>query len=258
MADGVWATLSRVKSFGTFSEPSEFSARMAQGLHSLVYLCEFAFDEVGDVPAWGFAPISHFEDAPDLGEREARPLSGADELKSIGGAFVIVAVPGRRSGRDGEDADVFVVPNRLDRHPCLFGKVPDSCAHKELPLDPPLYWRVYGWAISILCSTFDRGRWEVELTLQYFDGCPNWRLALERLQHILGGDADVQLQLVDTPEDAERLAFRGSPTLLIDGRDPFADESDPVGLACRVYRTEAGAEGAPSESQLRAVLGVTA
>jgi hypothetical protein len=53
---------------------------------------------------------------------------------------------------------------------------------------------------------------------------------------------------------AVRLGFRGSPTLLIDGHDPFASERDSVGLACRVYRTSEGKDGAPSVEDLRAAL----
>ena len=48
--------------------------------------------------------------------------------------------------------------------------------------------------------------------------------------------------------------MHGSPTLLVDGRDPWADAEAPVGLACRIYRTEAGAEGSPSVAQLAEVL----
>ena len=53
---------------------------------------------------------------------------------------------------------------------------------------------------------------------------------------------------------AERYKFRGSPTLLIDGVDPFADLDAPIGLSCRLYKTEHGYSGAPTLDQLRAVL----
>jgi hypothetical protein len=33
------------------------------------------------------------------------------------------------------------------------------------------------------------------------------------------------------------LRFRGSPAVLITGREPFLDGDAPVGLSCRVYRT---------------------
>ena len=50
------------------------------------------------------------------------------------------------------------------------------------------------------------------------------------------------------------LWFRGSPTVLVDGRDPFADESAPAGLSCRVFATPEGLRGAPTVGQLLAVL----
>jgi hypothetical protein len=94
----------------------------------------------------------------------------------------------------------------------------------------------------------------VRLTIRYFDGCPNWQVARERLEEALRAlgrdDQPVTLERVETEEDAERLAFRGSPTILIDGRDPFADRGAPVGLACRIYLSQGGYDGAPSVAQL--------
>jgi hypothetical protein len=95
----------------------------------------------------------------------------------------------------------------------------------------------------------------VQVTLLYFDGCPNWGTTyrqLETLSAELGFELD--RRQVDTPEDAERLAFRGSPTVLVDGRDPFAAGDEPVGLSCRVYVTDTGLAGAPTEQQLRGAL----
>jgi hypothetical protein len=97
----------------------------------------------------------------------------------------------------------------------------------------------------------------VDVRLLYFDGCPNWRLAEWRLREavqLCRPGTDVQLVSVGTPEDAERLAFRGSPTVLVDGRDPFADACSPVGLACRLFPTPDGLRGAPTVEQLVAVL----
>ena len=96
------------------------------------------------------------------------------------------------------------------------------------------------------------------MTLLYFEDCPNWRLAEARLHQVLvelGRDSSVLgYQLVTSPEQAEALGFRGSPTIVVDGRDPFADPSDPVGLSCRLYRGAGGVEHAPTVEQLRAVL----
>ena len=98
----------------------------------------------------------------------------------------------------------------------------------------------------------------VRVTLRYFDGCPNWRTADERVREALertGRSAvEVQYERVETQDDAERLAFVGSPTILVDGIDPFAVADAPVGLACRVYATPEGLRGSPTVDQLVAVL----
>jgi hypothetical protein len=62
------------------------------------------------------------------------------------------------------------------------------------------------------------------------------------------------LELVATPEDAERLRFVGSPTVLVDGHDPFAGGETTFGLSCRVYQTPEGLAGSPTTEQLRSAL----
>lgn len=95
----------------------------------------------------------------------------------------------------------------------------------------------------------------MQVTLQYFDGCPNWQVTDERLQ-ALATELDFQItyQKVETPEVAQERQFRGSPTVLVDERDPFAEGNEPVGLACRIYRTPEGPAGAPTVAQLRKAL----
>lgn len=96
------------------------------------------------------------------------------------------------------------------------------------------------------------------ISLLYFAGCPNWHVADERLRTALVAvgrpDDAVEHVLVSTPEEAEAAQFRGSPTVLVDGRDPFSDPDAPVGLACRLYRTDEGLTGSPTVEQLLAVL----
>jgi hypothetical protein len=97
----------------------------------------------------------------------------------------------------------------------------------------------------------------MEIVLQYFDGCPGWRMAEERLRAALtaaGTDATVTQVEVATLADAERLGFAGSPTILIDGRDRFGDADAAPSLACRRYATAAGVEPAPSIEQLLAAI----
>ncbi|MCY7403152.1 MAG: thioredoxin family protein [Cryobacterium sp.] len=96
----------------------------------------------------------------------------------------------------------------------------------------------------------------MEITLQYFDGCPNWTIVAERLAAIAQPNPDMTVthRLVETPEDAEAIGFRGSPSILVNGTDVFPDPSAPVGLACRIYVTPDGIAGAPTLEQLQAAI----
>ncbi|MTV27974.1 thioredoxin family protein [Nitriliruptoraceae bacterium ZYF776] len=95
----------------------------------------------------------------------------------------------------------------------------------------------------------------MDVTLRYFDGCPNWELADQRLCDLADEFGfTLRYEQVETPEEAERLGFAGSPTVLVDGVDPFTTGDEPSGLACRVYATDDGPQGSPSLGQLRAVL----
>jgi len=96
----------------------------------------------------------------------------------------------------------------------------------------------------------------MEITLLYFEDCPNWKVAEERLAVIAAERHDVTVTrlLVETPADAERLGFLGSPSIQVDGVDLFAEPGSQVGLTCRRYPTSGGYEGAPTLEQLRAVL----
>ncbi|MDP2014772.1 MAG: thioredoxin family protein [Actinomycetota bacterium] len=96
------------------------------------------------------------------------------------------------------------------------------------------------------------------VTLQYFDGCPNWVQTEARLNEALAlvgmDDVQIERQQVATVADAVRAGFIGSPTILIDGMDPFAVDGAQPGLACRVYSTPDGLRGSPTLEQLLTVL----
>lgn len=96
------------------------------------------------------------------------------------------------------------------------------------------------------------------IVLLYLDGCPNWRTADTRLRQALAAaglaKVPISYRRVETPRQAQQLGFRGSPTILIDGHDPFATNEAPAGLSCRIYQTERGPDGAPSLAQLRSAL----
>lgn len=97
----------------------------------------------------------------------------------------------------------------------------------------------------------------MKLQLLYFDRCPNWQVADDRLQEalgVLGSRVVVEHVLVSTPEDAQAWSFHGSPSVLVDGEDPFAEPGEDVGLSCRLYHTPGGVVGAPTVAQLVEVL----
>jgi hypothetical protein len=93
------------------------------------------------------------------------------------------------------------------------------------------------------------------VTLQHFEGCPSWQTADRRLRSLQGEFRfTLRYQLVETSEAAEELTFRGSPTVLVDGVDAFAEGHEPFGLSCRIFATPDGPAGSPTTEQLRAVL----
>jgi hypothetical protein len=97
----------------------------------------------------------------------------------------------------------------------------------------------------------------MEVSLLYFDGCPNHKDTLVLLNGLLdeaSWEGTVQLVNVDSPERALELDFRGSPTVRIDGVDPFLDHDAPPGLSCRIYATGSGFQGTPPEDQLRTAI----
>lgn len=60
----------------------------------------------------------------------------------------------------------------------------------------------------------------MKLELLYFDDCPNWKIAAERIDDIASRRGlMVERRLVAFPEEANAARFRGSPTILVDGED---------------------------------------
>lgn len=106
----------------------------------------------------------------------------------------------------------------------------------------------------------------VKVELLVVPDCPNEQAAAELLRTVLD---DVGLTrtrfhttVIATQEQAEQRGFRGSPTILLNGQDPFdrpaqsPSDQDRAGLAltCRVYPTQAGPAVAPPLAELRQAL----
>lgn len=93
----------------------------------------------------------------------------------------------------------------------------------------------------------------VNVTLLYFDDCPNWVETDRHLRALAAEYPEMVLQrrLVETAVEAEEIGFHGSPSVVVDGVDLFVDADALVGLSCRMYRTPSGLAGSPTRAQLR-------
>ncbi len=97
----------------------------------------------------------------------------------------------------------------------------------------------------------------MHLTVLAVPECPNAAVLDDQLTAVLDGRAGVSVshQVISDESEAARWGLHGSPTLLIDGKDPFAAAGQAPGISCRLYRDEDGQlRGAPSVSQLRQVI----
>jgi hypothetical protein len=89
----------------------------------------------------------------------------------------------------------------------------------------------------------------------YSENCPSHDEALKRLRMCVdseGVDADIEVVRVDTAEDAQRLRFIGSPTIMVNGHDIDPPSTFHYDLTCRAYRLEDGRiSPLPSEAMIR-------
>lgn len=98
----------------------------------------------------------------------------------------------------------------------------------------------------------------MKLTVLMVDGCPGAPLLKQRLAVALAGRTDVEItwNVIADASEAARAGLHGSPTMLVDGVDPFAAPGQPPSLSCRLYDNAPGLlERAPSVTRLRQVLG---
>ena len=96
----------------------------------------------------------------------------------------------------------------------------------------------------------------MRITVLTVPNCPNAPVVQERIQAALEGrGASVDLVEVTDQDQAARWGMTGSPTVLLDGVDPFAVAGATPSVSCRLYRGADGrVEGAPGVEDLRRVL----
>ena len=84
------------------------------------------------------------------------------------------------------------------------------------------------------------------VTLLYVDGCPNWRTLDARLRAVADEmDLTIVRREISSVDEATKLGFPGSPTILVDGTDPFARSDEPTGLDLPPLRDARRAGGVP-------------
>lgn len=98
----------------------------------------------------------------------------------------------------------------------------------------------------------------VKVEILVVPGCPNEHPARDavRAAALVAGipEPTIRVTVVDTPGEAERRRFAGSPTFLVNGIDPFIQPGSPIGLSCRFYPTTDGLRGVPGIHALIAAL----
>lgn len=94
----------------------------------------------------------------------------------------------------------------------------------------------------------------MKVEILHIDDCPNWEEAGRRTADALMATGHehvpVEFRRLQTSEDAARVPFAGSPTIVVDGADLFPTGARITDLACRVYSTPDGLAGLPTSAQL--------
>jgi hypothetical protein len=92
----------------------------------------------------------------------------------------------------------------------------------------------------------------------YWEECQSHEEALTRLRRVLGEErinAEIEIIRVQSDEEAKRLRFTGSPTILVDGKDIQPPTTSHYAMACRAYRLEDGRiSPLPSAAMIRRAL----
>jgi hypothetical protein len=215
-------------------------AHMVEMTQPFLDLVTFRVEQMPGVGTRSLSPTPDLEDAGYLGQSETCILGRAEKMQPADCVVVVQPVAGRGSFRSGKDSLVLVETDGASRHTGSCCQFADAHAVR-IGLDLPSRWKEY---IHLM-----------DVTLLYFDDCPNWRTTLQDLKEIAGElGFEPQLHRVTSNEEADALQFRGSPTILVNGVDPFATSDAPSGLSCRVYVTSHGLKGSPTTNMLRAAL----
>jgi hypothetical protein len=97
----------------------------------------------------------------------------------------------------------------------------------------------------------------VDVTVLAIPQCQGAALLDERLAAAVSGLPGIHVtrQIITTQQEAAAAGMCGSPTLLVDGTDPFAQPGQQPSLSCRLYwQADGSLSGAPQAGELRQAL----
>jgi hypothetical protein len=97
----------------------------------------------------------------------------------------------------------------------------------------------------------------MQIELLVVPDCPHEAAAAELIKAAVadtGVRATITRTIIASENRARERGFIGSPTILLNGSDPFAPAEAATALACRLYSTPDGLHGVPGLRDLRQAL----
>jgi len=102
----------------------------------------------------------------------------------------------------------------------------------------------------------------MDVEVLHIADCPHLDAAIDLLHRTLTDlgmpGQPIRTTVITDDGHARERNFPGSPTFLIDGVDPFRQQSQPAALACRLYHTSTGRRPVPDATDLRRALDAAA
>lgn len=234
MADLVGRAGSRVEVGRSVHQPVQFGLQESQLADGAADVVGAGAEQLEHVAARCLAFVAQGNNAADLTQGQSERLRRPDERESVEHGVAVIPVAGWGAIGGLDEPDVLVVAQRLRAQARAARYLTDQ------------------QRLTFLCTgTLTVAA--VQIDVLHVADCPNVAITRDRLEAVLARaavTASVRYVQVDTEDDAATTGMRGSPTILINGADPFADGDGAPSLSCRLFRNGNGLEGAPSVDAL--------
>lgn len=93
----------------------------------------------------------------------------------------------------------------------------------------------------------------IKIEFLFFDSCPSYVQALENLKEALTEqnlEYELDLIRVNSPEEAEKFDFQGSPSIRVNGID-LEGRKGEASFNCRIYTINGKMSGVPSKHYIK-------